>query len=104
MASWPIVAFLVQPLGNLPDNLLYLIGGFWSLFFDPIREIQNRLDSPWSMQAFTMTLVGGLVIMWLVVAALPFLGNWRGKQVIGLWAVQTSYAGSQALMGYALAA
>ena len=104
MASWPVLAVALRPQGSLPDNFLYLIGGFWSLFFDPIREAQNSFESAWAFQLFTMFLVGALIAMWLVVAALPFFGHWRGKQVIGLWAVQTSYAGAQAMMGYTLMA
>ena len=100
MAAWPIAASMKQPLDDVLEYPIYLVGLFWSLLWEPIRKVQEQLSPDWLLQGFTFLVVGILVLMWAVVAALPFLGRWRGRQVIGLWALQTSYAGAQAIVGF----
>jgi hypothetical protein len=99
MIPWPLGASLLQPLDELSKYLIYLVGLFWNLAWDPITKIQENL-SPVGIDMFTLTLIGTLVLMWLTVAALPLLGRWPGKQIIGLWSMQCTYAGSQAISGY----
>lgn len=100
MAVWPAAATLRQPLPYWTEYPIYLVGLFWSVLWEPIRQIQDRMASPMLLHGFTIAVVGTLVLMWLVVAALPFVGHWRGRQAIGLWALQSSYAGSQTIAGF----
>ncbi len=99
MLPWPLAAGLLQPLESALDHVIYLIGLFWSLFWDPVAAIQDRLPQG-GVDFFTGSLVTLLTLVWPTIAALPLLGRWPRGQVIGLWALQGGYAGSQALAGF----
>lgn len=99
MLPWPLATSLLQPLESALDHVIYLIGLFWSLFWDPIATIQNCIAPGW-VDHFTNALIALLTLVWPTIAALPLLGRWPRGQVIGLWALQGGYAGSQALAGY----
>ena len=101
MLAWPLGATIALPLGP-PfgfDYVIYVVGLWWVLLWDPIAAAQGALPPAWS-SPFTVALVVAFVALWLVVAALPLLGRWPGRQVIGLWALQFAYAGAQAIAGY----
>ena len=99
MLPWPILAAVIQGLKDPVDYLIYLIGMFWSLLWDPVAKIQEllpaRLENP-----FTYALLAILVLTWFTVAALPLFGRWPKKQVLGLWVLQASFAAAQALSGF----
>lgn len=101
MAPWPLGAAVIQPLGPPADfdGVIYFIGLFWTLFWDPIAAAQGALPPAWS-RLFTVLIVAAFASLWLAIAALPLLGRWPGRQVIGLWALQFAYAGSQAIAGF----
>ena len=90
---------IAQPLKTPTDYLIYVMGLFWELLWDPITAIQNYLKLFWG-SVFTFVIVTLFVLMWITVAALPLFGRWHGRQAIGLWAMQFAYAGSQAIAGY----
>lgn len=99
MLPWPVAAFVIQPLPSEVDFIIYFIGLFWDLLWDPIAAAQEALPGA-SSNIFTYGIVALFALMWLALAALPLLGRWPGRQVIGLWALQFSYAGAQAIAGY----
>lgn len=101
MFPWPLGAALIQPLGSLSDFdfVIYFIGLFWLLLWDPIAAVQGALSTGGST-TFTVAIVLAFCVLWLTVAALPLLGRWPGRQVIGLWSLQSAYAGAQAIAGF----
>ena len=99
MVLWPVAASVVYPLGSADDYLIYLLGFLWTTLWDPIAAAQGALNPPWQ-GVFTVAALAVMALMWLTVAALPLLGRWPGKQAYGLWALQFSYAGAQAIAGY----
>ena len=99
MLIWPISMAIAQPLKTPTDYLIYVMGLFWELFWDPITAAQNFLKLFWG-SVFTFVIVTLFVLMWITAAALPLLGRWHGRQAIGLWSMQFAYAGSQAIAGY----
>lgn len=103
MFPWPLGAALIQPLGSPStsdfDYVIYVVGLFWVLLWDPIAAVQGAL-SPAGLTTFTAVLVIAFCSLWLTVAALPLLGRWPGRQVIGLWSLQSAYAGAQAIAGF----
>lgn len=101
MLPWPAMAAVVQPLGSPADFdlVIYFMGLFWTLLWDPIAAAQHALPLVWA-DWFTVAIVVVFALMWLAIAALPLLGRWPGRQMIGLWALQFAYAGAQAISGF----
>lgn len=99
MLPWPVGAALLQSLDGPIDYLIYLVGMFWNLLWDPVARLQGAL-SPTGVTVATTLIVGMLILMWLTIAVLPLLGRWPRREVIGLWAIQCGYAGAQAISGY----
>ncbi len=99
MLPWPVIAAVAQGLEDPFDYVIYLVGMFWSLLWDPVAEIQAKLPSGLE-PFFTYGLLVALLLVWLAVAALPLFGHWPRRHVVGLWALQFGYAGAQALSGF----
>lgn len=90
---------MLQPLDGLLDYPIYLVGLFWNLLWDPVAKLQSVLSYPIN-NLVTVFIVGMFVVMWFTIAVIPLFGRWPSKEIIGLWALQCAYAGSQAIAGY----
>ena len=99
MLPWPIGAAVLQPLRDPSDYAIYFVGLFWDLLWDPVAKLQSVLSYPIN-NLITILIVGMFVVMWLTIAVIPLFGRWPRREIIGLWALQCAYAGSQAIAGY----
>jgi len=106
MLIWPAGLSLLHPHDRpieylIYEYLIYFLGAFLLIFDGPIEQLND-----WAYQysdkigdIIGIVLFGLMVMMWMAILALPWIGHWNRRPRI-LWFSQSAYAAAHAICGF----